>query len=376
MISRSITRPGNKRAPTNRRRKNQHILDVTVRSRKATEQRIRKVLEWFCWLVLIGTAGGAIYVGGREALRRFVWENKDYEVAEVRFETDGGLTREQVVAASGINQGVNIFRINLAEARRSLLALSPIETAEITRTLPNKIAINITERKPVAWLAPHGVEDPSTVATSFLTDQRGVLIPKEGTRPEYLHLPVIYGAAIAHAQAGETIDTPEMRAALDLLRLNAENTVQFQVRSVDISKGYCLVVNDRNHARITFGLDRLDWQLERLSTVLNHVEQTKQELQTVNLMVERNVPVTFAPVDDPAREAQVETPEKPAVAPKKADLSKPANQAAKASAALPVPKAGAAKTSKPAAKSPLLQPFHKPVPAEKKKPVSSTHRNG
>jgi hypothetical protein len=68
---------------------------------------------------------------------------------------------------------------------------------------------------------------------------------------------------------------------------------RFQIREIDVSKGYCLVVTDKNHTRVTFGFDNLDAQLQRLEQFLVYSDDSKQELATVNLLVQRNIPVTF-----------------------------------------------------------------------------------
>jgi hypothetical protein len=54
-----------------------------------------------------------------------------------------------------------------------------------------------------------------------------------------------------------------------------------------------LLVTDKNHARITFGFNDLQTQLRRLEQFLVYCDDTKQELGTVNLLVQRNIPVTF-----------------------------------------------------------------------------------
>lgn len=387
-----VPRGRNQRLSTIRQRKHQHLLDVKVRSRKANQQRNRKLLSWFSGLLLVFSTIGVVLWGGREALRRFVWENPEYRVADVRIETDGALGRGEVLEAANIAIGVNIFSINIADARRSLLVLPQVETAEITRTLPNRIAIAITERKPIAWLAPAGVEDPSTSDRSFLVDRRGILISSKHHRPETLHLPIIHGAPIESCEAGEIVDTPEVKAALDLIRLSSENTTQFQVRSIDVSKQYCMVVTDRNRAQITFGLDRIDWQLDRLATVLNHVEHTKQEIQTVNLLVQRNVPVTFVPPPppvDPALEAEAETAAVlPAAAPKKPEAPARGIDSAPKKSEPPTAKKPPTAATKPAAKTPA-KPASKSKPSEsktealrklnpfiKKKPDTSSNRHG
>jgi hypothetical protein len=52
-------------------------------------------------------------------------------------------------------------------------------------------------------------------------------------------------------------------------------------------------VTDKNHTRITFGLNDLEEQLQRLEQFLVYCDDSKQELETVNLLVQRNIPVTF-----------------------------------------------------------------------------------
>ncbi len=267
-----------------------------MRSAKAAEQRNRRLVTWACVLILVAATIGGVYYGAREGLRRFLWENPDYELAEIEVATDGSLSREQILEVVGIRQGMNIFRINIWKAREKLTELAQVEVAEIQRTLPNRISIQITERKPIAWIAAKYDEDPTVYASSFLVDSKGILMKSRNQLSEYFHLPVIYGVHTDGYETGKPISTPEVKAALDLVRLNSDDTAQarFQVRSIDVSKGYCMIVTERSHARITFALDHLDSQLDRLMVVLDHVEQSKRELQTVNLMVQRNVPVTFA----------------------------------------------------------------------------------
>ena len=69
---------------------------------------------------------------------------------------------------------------------------------------------------------------------------------------------------------------------------------RFQIREIDLSKGYCLIVTDKTHTEVTFGFDNLGAQLRRLEKFLVYSDDSKQELATVNLLVQRNIPVTFA----------------------------------------------------------------------------------
>jgi hypothetical protein len=114
--------------------------------------------------------------------------------------------------------------------------------------------------------------------------------------PEYLGLPLILGCSSESLEAGKTVESFEAKAALELLRESAGSFMQtrFQIREIDVSKGYCLIVTDKNHSRITFGFDHIDTQIQRLEQFLIYSDNTKQEIATANLLVQRNIPVTFS----------------------------------------------------------------------------------
>jgi cell division protein FtsQ len=333
--------PKNRRVSSRKQRKQQYLLDVKVRSRAATRQRNRRVLTLLSTVFLFCAAVGGIAYGGRAALRRFFWQNPDYNLAEVSIHTDGSLTREEIIAATDIHEGKNIFTVNLSVARKGLMALPQVDRADIERILPHTISIDIAERKPVAWVTGKDDDNPSADPGAFLIDREGILMRVKNQVAAYYHLPVICGLDVDNYEGGETVDLPEVHAALELIRLTGLNPARYQVRSIDVSKGYCLVVTDERHAKITFPLDGLAAQLDRLALLYADVDAGQREIQTVNLLVERNVPVTFVPPvetgtdADDATEAALPSPSplpSPATAKKGQSLSskKPAVKRAQA----------------------------------------------
>jgi cell division protein FtsQ len=306
--------PGNRRVSSPRQRKHQYILDVKLRSRTASRQRNRKVLTWFSTLLLICAVVGGIAYGGWIALRRLLWQNPEYRLAEVDVHTDGSLTREQIVDAANIHLGENIFSVTLSAAHRGLMTLPLVETADIERTLPNRISIDITERKPVAWVTGKDDSNPSADPGAYLIDRGGTLVRIKGDVSRYYHLPVISGLDIDNYVEGQTVDLPEVSAALELIRLTGENPDRYQVRDIDVSLGYCLVVTDERHARVTFPLEDLQAQLSRLALVYANVDAAHQEIDTVNLLVQRNIPVTFVQPAGPDLNPDAEAAPEPAIA--------------------------------------------------------------
>lgn len=289
-------RPRNRRVSSFRQRRQQHLLDVRVRSRKAIHHRNRRVLVFFSKLALVVALIAGLYLGARTAAKRFFIDNPDYKLSRIEVQTDGTLQREQILAVAGLQEGENIFRINLARVHDQLQDLAQIDQVEVLRKLPAEIDIRIVERKPIAWITSEKqIDDPFASDAAFLVDGRGVLMKEKKLLPEYLGLPLIVGCSSESLEAGKTVESPEAQAALELLRLSTRSFMQtrFQIREVDVSKGYCLGVTDKNHTRVTFGFDNIDEQLQRLEQFLVYSDDAHRELATVNLLVQRNIPVTF-----------------------------------------------------------------------------------
>ena len=290
------SRTRNRRLSNVRQRRQQHLLDVKVRSRRAAQHRIRSAMGvlWKLSLLVILCAAG--YAGAREGVKRLVFENPDYRVQTIELQTDGTLQREQVLKAADLHEGANIFSVNLARMRDHIQQLPQADEVEIVRKLPSEIEIRIVERKPVAWITSETeITDPFASDAAFLVGTRGVLMKQKKLLPEYLGLPLIVGCSSESLEAGKTLESSEAKTALDLLRLTESSFLQtrFQIREIDISKNYCLLVTDKNRSRIMFGLTDLEEQLRRLQVFLDYCDNTKQELETLNLVAQRNIPVTF-----------------------------------------------------------------------------------
>lgn len=283
----------NHRVSKPKHRRHQHLLEVSVRRDIARLQRIRAIMFFTCKTILIVSVIVGAYLGGKECLRRFLWENPDYFLADMKLTTDGTLTHEQVRTVGNIVIGQNIFTIDIAKAREAIDAMPQVQSVELQRVLPNLIEVKISERRPIAWLSAKVGEDPTTSDKSFLVDSRGVAMQIKARLPEYLSLPVIAGVSMENLVAGQKVKSYEMQAALDLIRLSTDNA-RFHPRTLDISKGYCVIVTDQSRRKVTFGLERVAQQVGRLMHYIEFSETNGKQIQTVNLMVERNTPVIFA----------------------------------------------------------------------------------
>ena len=287
----------NQRVSNSRQRRQQHLLDVKVRSRTLTQLRNRRVTVLVSKIALAGLVCAGVVFGVREGAKRLFFENPDYAVSEIDVQTDGTLQREQILKIAQLREGKNIFHVNLADVHDRLQQLPQVDEVQVERKMPAEIDIRIVERKPIAWITRETrVLDPFASDAAFLVDARGVLMKEKKLLPEYLALPLIVGCMSQSLESGKVVESFDAKAALDLLRLSTRSFMQthFQIREIDLSKGYCLLVTDKNHTQVTFGFDDLERQLQRLEQFLVYSDDSKRELATVNLLVQRNIPVTFA----------------------------------------------------------------------------------
>jgi cell division septal protein FtsQ len=291
----------NKRIKKGGARRTHNLLEVSVRpDGERKESILPQIVAVLKVLLVVSTFGGVCF-GGKTAMRRLVWENPMYALADIRVSTDGLLTRKQVLEIAEVEEGQNIFSVDLKKARKNLDQLPQVDRVEVRRLVPDRVDIKIIERQPVAWVAPQADSPLAVGEQAMLVDSRGYVMRSRKIQPEHAALPVIIGISMEDVAAGQKLPSAEALAAIDLIRLCADD-LRWQPRVVDVSKGYCLIVTDHRKAKITFAFDGIEDQLARLKHLIELVEPTHREFQSVNLMLEKSVPVVFAapPLSNPA----------------------------------------------------------------------------
>ena len=310
----------NRRLASNREmRKKYFVHGVVKRGTSETWIAFRRwvwrLVKMAVFLALLGGAGYGAMLGWK----KFFWQNPDYALQDIQFTTDGTLTREHARTTAKIKPGANIYSYKTSAIRNALRALPQVESVEVTRYLPNHIEVTMKERKPTAWLAAAPGEKSAGTEPKHLLDASGIVFQPRHVPHEFKSLPVIAGVQTEDLEPGKLIRKAEVLAALELLRRTRE-TGLLKVTSVDVTKGCFVVATDQKRAQITFGLDDIAGQLDRLAAVRGEAALIGQEIQTINLIPMRNIPVTFiqpAPAEnDDAPEPQ--PPARPATGKAKA----------------------------------------------------------
>ncbi len=115
--------------------------DASVRLAQRRRQAVRKRLRraFVAALVLVVVAGGVWVVGFSAALA----------VTAVSVTGTSVLTAEQVTAAAQVPMGTPLVRLDVAAIEKRVALLKPVASVQVTRSLPNKVTIAVTERRAV-----------------------------------------------------------------------------------------------------------------------------------------------------------------------------------------------------------------------------------
>ncbi|HWR50403.1 MAG TPA: FtsQ-type POTRA domain-containing protein [Bryobacteraceae bacterium] len=143
--------------------------------------RAKRILFW----TAVGMAlGGGAFLYYRAD--QFLASDGSFAL-EATLKIDGAAhtARARIDSVFATDIGRSIYLVRLADRRRSLLAIDWVKDASVSRRWPNRIAVRIVERKPVAFLLAPGGGSPA------LIDGEGVIL----SLPERaeIRVPVLMG---------------------------------------------------------------------------------------------------------------------------------------------------------------------------------------
>jgi len=288
------------RKQKNRRKKREaHILDVKVHSDYQTRERVQRATIFLSILILIVLLGFGIYRMGKFATRVFFNENPKFAITQVQVESDGHLSHEQIVNLTNIKIGQSVFTVDLQQVKRDLELDPLIERAEVTRELPGRIHIAVTERVPLAQICvqPYGNGRSNLRPIVFYVDKYGVIMQAYALKTPK-PLPALTGVRLSDIRVGKPIQSPQVFAALQLIKeLELSRVgVRLEPERIDLSRADALTIVTKNGETISFAPDKTSQGLRRLGIIMADAERNGVALNSVDFTVQQNVPVTFRPL--------------------------------------------------------------------------------
>ena len=160
-----------------------------------------------------------------------------FKVEEVAVSGQSKYTAEEIIQASGIERGDNLFLLNKVRVyRRILNSLPYVDQVSLRRGLPDTVVITVSECVPAFCLEWEG--------SWWILDGKGKLLEQTGQAGTQ-GLAVVTGLTPILPTAGSALavgeeNTPKLDSLLALLSALSERGMLEQVGSVDLSQSAVL----------------------------------------------------------------------------------------------------------------------------------------
>ena len=187
----------------------------------------------------------------------FMLKSSLFNIDNYKVEGNYKLNKEEIINASSIGKGENIFKINKKIAEKNISKLPYIKNIEIKRKFPSTVLFNIEERV--------GVLQTKSISTILLVDIEGFVLEQLDSIDE--QLPNITGFDLNNIEIGDNI----------FLESNKEEIIDFIVQSNEAK-----ILNKSSEIDMTL-LDNINIQLiNGISVAFGTLDNVKYKLSLLN----------------------------------------------------------------------------------------------
>jgi cell division protein FtsQ len=254
------------------------------------KKRAKRILRWIKLLLFVGVIAAAVIYAAVSP----VFDVKTIDAGQT-IHYDG----KMLISLTGIKAGDNGFRLLFKDpgrfyllrakyAERAILAGCPYAKNAVVRfSIPDKIKIAVTERKPAAVLETSG--------KSFLIDKEGYLLEVAAGYKKQ-KLPVIRGMKLASFKPGKKLalnqeafsTASKLYATIRSTDAKEEDKLFPMLDYVDVSDQYNTVFSLQSRIIVNLGsLEDLNYKLNAVRTVLSK-NIRKDERGKLDFSVDKN----------------------------------------------------------------------------------------
>ncbi len=219
----------------------------------------------------------------------YVFQTDYFSVDEVVVTGLVTLKEEDLKSYFNVQAGNNTFRLDLQEISKNLMANSWLETVSVRRELPNRLIIDVTERKPFAKILAHG--------KVFLVDMKGSII-SEVKKQNYKSLPIIGGLSIEKPdkESKESLVVPGIfMTALKLLKfVQKTNLLQEPIAGIRIDNRYEMaMITQGRRMEVRVDTQHLTNGLSRLGAIFDYANMEGKTIKSIDLFYRNKAVVKF-----------------------------------------------------------------------------------
>ena len=182
-------------------------------------------------------------------------------IKEIKIAGNRKVSMAEVLELAGVNVGDNLLKVDVAEIKKSVKLNPWISEVSVARNFPDRINIEIKERKPIAFINLDGL---------YFVDETGIIFKKISLEDE-LDLPVITG--LKREDIEEGAKTSELAIqAVNLLHILAKKGIfaNEELSEINVDKTYGLTLYTMQQGtRIELGEGEFTDKIARLERVIN-----------------------------------------------------------------------------------------------------------
>ncbi len=197
-----------------------------------------------------------------------------FGVTEVVVEGNNAIPTEEIIAASNIQKGQNIFRINTKKTTAKLKEMPYVESAEIIRKFPAKIKIVLVESKEDIII--------DTPKEFVITTIDGKVLFKTTDVTE-LPIPIVKGVCVSKADVGQKITSENYELTkqnMEYVKCFYESNYWSEIDEFDINDSSNFMMIMRSGMRVTFGpidtIESLQRKIKMLDAIIPQIKQTER----------------------------------------------------------------------------------------------------
>ena len=222
-------------------------------------------------LVLLSKLVGLAVLLGASALLYHLASSPEFTISGVSVGGNRVLTAGEIEAAASAT-GLNIFWVRRSELSQRLRLLPPVESADVSVELPDRLLIQVKEREPAAiWLAGE---------TPFLVDREGLVL---AARPPSRPLMVVQATSNEALMPGSRVNADAVRSVATVDAL-LTRTFGSQQRRFEYTPETGINVVQTIGPRLIFGTsDDLEWKVAAIQTIVRHLETTRAPTELIDV---------------------------------------------------------------------------------------------
>ncbi|MCK5237478.1 MAG: FtsQ-type POTRA domain-containing protein [Deltaproteobacteria bacterium] len=231
-------------------------------------------------MLIVFVVYGTVLLGGR--LYSELLDAPSLSVSEIVVSGSDSVSGGELLRLGDIYAGKSILKIDTKEASVAMTSHPYVEEAKVKRQLPNKVYIDVKERKPVLLVNTDRL---------MIMDTKGVVF-KAYTFNDAVSLPILTG--IRDQEMVEQVYKEKLYFLLEAM--SASSTVKLdEISEINYNPFYGLtVVMSEGNGRISFGMNDYAKKVSKLEMFISARGGNLNGVKTVDLNSKRGVVVKFA----------------------------------------------------------------------------------